>query len=631
MTNWQFEKTRPRTKRRDPAWAEFFHSASSIADNCVALVRESLQNSLDAATDTAATVTVRFGLAGPRSALPAERFDPYFSGLFDHVRGSDLAGPDENKGCEFLVVEDFGTKGLLGDTASSQEPSAEESNDFYYFFRHEGKSGKQQGQRGRWGIGRFVFPMSSQVFSIFALTVRQESAGPVESLLMGNAVLRVHEVDGVTFDPDGYWGVDLGADEPIQPIADADTVATFTGDFRLMRQGEPGLSVVVPYLERGWKAEDLVFAVLRDYFVPIASGKLRVIVDDLDAEKSTTIDNSNLRKVVETLPERSQQALLRDIRLVSWASDATAYSVTTTYDGSSKPKWGDNLTIDSATLEDMRAEYERDGTVLVNVPVTVRQDDGKSEDSFVQVAISSAPDERQPAMFVRSGIIVSEAGGRAILSDARAIVLIDDAAASQMFGDAEGPAHVNWSDQTKAFKKRYEYGSSWLSVVRSSPVEILKRLRGLDGRQDDLIAAEYFPLPDPGPLGQSSGKPRSKRETPRPGLGREVLAYERTPSGDVTVRLNRTGLKRPPQQVLLRCAYDATGVNALKSWENEDFALVSTSSGVPGEVVATIQGGNATIDGNRVTADLTHPPEFEVSFSGFDAHRDVVFEAEVQE
>lgn len=626
---WFFLRSDPRGKRRDPAWAEFFHSAASIEDNCVALVRESLQNSLDASRDAAEPVTVRFALAGPASAVPNERADQYFGRLTDHVRASDLGGPDPESDCQFLVVEDFGTTGLLGDPASAKEPDPDEKNHFYYFFRHEGKSGKQHAQRGRWGIGRFVFPMSSQLYSIVALTIRDDSIGDSpEPLLMGNSVLKVHDLDDQTYEPDGYWGEVTDASTPIQPFRDSKVIEAFSRDFRLSRSDESGLSVVVPYIEAGWTTGKLVNAIVRDYFVPIANGRLSVVVEDLDADSRTAISRDTLHEIVKALDAVRSTSLLHDIQLVEWAENEPTIEAASTYDGGSRPQWDVNLLLEDSALELARSRYAEHGRVVVKVPVSVRRTDEEPRESFIKVVIADSPEERRAALFVRSGVIVSEAG-RGSISDARAIVLIDDEPASQMLGDAEGPAHVNWSDQTKAFKQRYTHGSTWLSIVRSSPIEILKRLRGLEGRQDDLIAAEYFPLPDPGPREKTKGKPSPGRPTPPRGKGRMQLIFESPEPGQIEARLNRKAIQNHATQVVLTCAYDAVGTHALRAWEPDDFRLVIGSPTQPSDVGIEVEGALGSVTDNRLDAEITDAEQFKVTLSGFDPKRDLVFESEV--
>src|SRR5690606_6808641 len=135
-------------------------------------------------------------------ALPCDVANAYFSGLREHVAACDPdAATQFDEPCRFLVVEDFGTTGLRGDPTSVEEPPGGTPNDFFYFFRAEGKSGKSGADLGRWGVGKYVFPMASHINTFFALTRRNEDpAGP---LLMGQAVLKNHRIGDISYEPDG--------------------------------------------------------------------------------------------------------------------------------------------------------------------------------------------------------------------------------------------------------------------------------------------------------------------------------------------------------------------------------------------------------------------------------------------
>src|SRR5207237_6022907 len=103
------------SKQRDPIQGEFFNT-ESISTTADAVVRESGQNTLDAAEYEPARVRMRIYVSGEGGAVPAAEAEPYFDGLWDHVEAVDaeVAALADNP-CPFLVVEDFGTTGLLGD------------------------------------------------------------------------------------------------------------------------------------------------------------------------------------------------------------------------------------------------------------------------------------------------------------------------------------------------------------------------------------------------------------------------------------------------------------------------------------------------------------------------------------
>ncbi len=73
---WHFSSKRPSDKTRDPVVGEFF-SSDAIKDAGEALVREAIQNSLDARIDRGAgNVRIRIYLSGDSKALAANEKNP---------------------------------------------------------------------------------------------------------------------------------------------------------------------------------------------------------------------------------------------------------------------------------------------------------------------------------------------------------------------------------------------------------------------------------------------------------------------------------------------------------------------------------------------------------------------------
>ncbi|MDZ7685367.1 MAG: hypothetical protein U5O39_10535 [Gammaproteobacteria bacterium] len=120
-----------------------------------ALVRESIQNSLDAAL-AGEQVTVRYRLLS--AGLDAEFQRSLFDGQLDHAVSAGLPLEEiEFERPSALVIEDFGTKGLTGSV------SEKDSDNFSDFWRRHGKSHKTGKSQGRWGLGKLVYSTSSQL------------------------------------------------------------------------------------------------------------------------------------------------------------------------------------------------------------------------------------------------------------------------------------------------------------------------------------------------------------------------------------------------------------------------------------------------------------------------------------
>ncbi|MCI0417514.1 hypothetical protein L0222_32510, partial [bacterium] len=311
---WYFNRPKPGDKNREPILGEFF-ATEAISNPGEALVREGIQNSLDAGSG--GLVRVRVYISGQQGALGAGSAAEYFPGLWPHIT-AEANGlhepPTLSEKCAFLTFEDFGTSGLTGNVKQWHDIPGN-INPFYYFFRAEGQSGKSQQDRGRWGVGKTVFPRASRISSYFGLTVRADEKN---RLLMGQSVLKSHYVEATYFSPDGYFGM-LGEDGLTLPIEDPDTLAKFSRDFGLVRGTEPGLSVVVPYCVDEITERSLVAAVCRDYFYPILAAKLKVTVASPNRE--VLINHETILEVTQSIADELPQDLPILLELAEWATE----------------------------------------------------------------------------------------------------------------------------------------------------------------------------------------------------------------------------------------------------------------------------------------------------------------------
>lgn len=179
MGQWFFEQRRG-GPLRNPQEAELFKDDQTAEGEYAGndhLVREVIQNSLDAQAPAAdGPVQVAHAVRGRRCAPRVA------TGVL--LRATGVAAdrtrrrvPPQRRPalpCRFLVCEDFGTRGLEGDPAFYDNSSAGHGRqDFYWFWRNIGKSGKTGDDLGRWGLGKTVFRAVSRVGSMLGLTIRE--------------------------------------------------------------------------------------------------------------------------------------------------------------------------------------------------------------------------------------------------------------------------------------------------------------------------------------------------------------------------------------------------------------------------------------------------------------------------
>lgn len=616
--SWEFVPLRPMSKQRDPVQGEFFNT-ESITTTADEVVRESFQNALDAAAGDA--VRVRLFVSGSEGAVPNSEAAEYFEGLWEHVTASNPDAPLDDQPCHFVVVEDFGTTGLIGDEKTYEAPVDGTVNHFFYFFRAEGKSGKSGHDRGRWGVGKYVFPKASRANTFLAMTVRADGPGAPGPLLMGQAVLRNHVLNGTTYEPDGWWAT-YENEVPI-PATDADAIARFRETWEVERTDEPGLSVVIPYVHGDLDDTQLRRSVVRDYFVAILSKTLTVDIATADGNV-VTVDDTSLDEVIDSLGPTDREEVRRNVDLLRWALGPTA-NVIEIEPPFGQPQWVSGLIPDEARMK-IRAALEAEQSVVVRVPVKIKtRVDGNVCDSSFDVLFSPEPAHRRPPMFVREGIIVSEVKSRAI-AGIRVAVVASGGAMADLLGDAEGPAHTNWSEKTDRFKGKYRYGPNWISFVRQAPSRIVDIVRGADDEEDKRLAADFFYVPtdadgsantelDPQP--ETDDSPVGTRDIP-PGSPAKVRVTKASSAGGFSVRTTAAGAD--VVEVALQIAYDRSRGNPFSKWTKDDFDLATLTTNITGGTITST-------DGYRLKATVTDPASFHLQVTGFDTNRDIVVRA----
>ena len=618
MTEWRFARHHPMSKQRDPVQGEFFNTESmrTVAD---ALVREAIQNTLDASASGSAHV--RIFLSGSGGALsPGEAHD-YFDGLWEHIAACEPdAAAASDEACRFMVVEDFGTTGLVGDAYDRNDPGSQE-NDFFYFVRAEGKSGKSGTDRGRWGLGKYVFPQASRVNALFAYTARDANeptgAGP---LLIGQAVLKNHHLNGSAYEPDGWWS-DMTPDELPIPLSDLARLESFRIAWMLQRSNEPGLSVVVPYVDPELERDQLHEAVVRDYFVAVLSRTMTVTIESGDhPDSDIAVSADTLFDAVRSLTDDKVKGdLMRQAELVHWSLTNGPEDNLTTDLVSGSPHWHDGL-LDSETKLKINDRLRDAGKAEIRVPVEFRLKEGTRQTSHFDVLLSSEASFRGKPLFVRRGIIVSEFSSTPI-PGIRAIVLVSDPGLANMLGDAENPAHTTWNARTERFRRHYVYGAAWITFLRSAPQQLLRLARG-DDQIDPELAIDYFSIPAD-LVEQHGEEPAGEGETETEGPvvpGGEPSRWRVARSGD-GFRVSLTDAGRDVTALRIEAAYDTRRGNPFARWRAEDFQLGARLRELGAASVVAAEG-------NRVDLRVDDPATFVASFSGFDARRDLRVRAE---
>jgi hypothetical protein len=628
---WRFGKKRPSDKTRDPVVSEFFAS-EAIKDAGEALVREAIQNSLDARRDDADVVSVRVYVSGGQTSLRLTQASPWFDGAWPHYLavGNGLRPGDvtQDGPCRYLVFEDFGTTGLIGDRAQYEERNGQD-NPFFYFFRAEAKTAKHGDSRGRWGIGKQVFPRASRAQTFFGYTEVEDGG-----FLMGGTILKHHWVGDVCFKPDGFWGdtVSIGEDTLTVPTSDPELLAAFRGDFRLRRTpGQRGLSVVVPWLDSagdegpsadGFRRDDLAFAILSAYFLPVIEGRLEASVED---ESGTyNISQATYRLIVDQLratpdPSRRLEAERLEglIRIAEVARSRSYLTFDLQPCPAAKAAWTDDM-LDDASASQLREALGSGQTVCITATVPVRPKSGAEATDNFQCFLQKDERSLGRPCHVREDLIISDVKSGKVPGYA-SLVRVDKGPLATLLGDSENPAHTEWQAAARNFKDKYIYGGLAIDFVSKFPAEVLKRVHASSRELDRTLLLDLFA--DEGPEQAGPVKRKVKRPIDRPippvvpPSQPSRYRIEQTASG-FTVRCP-AGRLPVGTTLVVRAAYETSKGNPFKAYNSNDFDF----SVAP--MVVTVDGAEeVTRSANELHVRMLDT-DAEIRVEGFDVNRDV--------
>lgn len=624
---WHFRQYSMGEPTRDPINGEFF-STEAITHPAQALVREGIQNSLDARQGKSATVKISLAIGA--HALSPERASRWFEGAWPHFHatGNGLQEPpDRDTSCAYLVFEDFGTKGLQGD--ETQPFDSRVDNSFFYFFRAEGRSGKSEKDLGRWGVGKQVFPRLSRANMLFGLTIRADDG---RRLLMGRSVLKSHLVDGTNFSPDGYFGI-RRSDGLILPISDVDTLDRFCTDFEISRKSnEAGLSVVVPFVDEEITMQRLKDAVVTDYFYAIITGTLTVVLATPDGE--LTIDSHTLEQAASELAEKRANIALSKIELARWAvQNAEENFVRLNPCSPDRPVWSDDL-LPIGSAPQMRDSLSKGDKLSVRVELTVKEKNRPPQPSFFDVHLWQDGFEDGRPVFVREGIIISDIHAP-LTRFVRSLVVIEDRPLAKLLGDSENPAHTQWQKDSSNFKGKYIYGSSYIDFVTRIVSTLFNALSAEDEQEDRNVLQDVFSLP----VEESEDATKRPGQTIGPKEGNKSgLVIDHLPSNQTWFKVIKTrgGFEIVPtnKEMMLpmwlniKCAYDVRRGNPFAKYESALRAQTPDFRIGQGGVRATAKVGVKILEqrNNHLRVKVTDP-DFRLVVKGFDENRDLIVNA----
>ncbi len=619
IPRWEFRRMSRGEINIDPIEAEFF-STEALGSLSDALVREAIQNSLDASLPGEKVKVIIF-FSSPSQYIDPLRNEKYLKGLEKHLRAkkSGLAQKlDLNKPMNFLTIEDFGTRGLEGDIREDEDrESTGIKNDFFYFWRNVGRAVEGTTARGRWGLGKTVFQAVSRINSFFGLTIRKSDS---RRLLMGQSVLKIHWCDGIRYAPYGYYGI-FDSDFCL-PIERHEFIEEFCKDFSVLRKIEPGLSIVIPFPEEEITPDTVLRSVINQYFFPILGGDLSVVI--VSGQSKQILNEMTISKFILETDWSDKRVLSRRLDLARWAIELPEINYERLKEPPSDqaPKW-EGILFDRDQIDRLRKKFDEGERLALLVPIWVRKMEGSIQHSYFKIAIERDSElEKGEDFFIRDGVTitgVSSLRQRGV----RAIVFVSDRPLAELLGDSENPAHTEWQERSPKFKGRYDKGPSCLRFVKNSPAQIIKILsRPAEGKDISLLRdLFYIDLPT-----EEEQRSKTEKEQKELGAGKSVQTLPEI-TGDQYLIIHKTnrgfrvsaspGAKRLPKEIVIEVAYDVREGNPFKKYKPYDFDLSKPP------IRISFKGLQPTILRPNALRLVLEQPDFQLQITGFDPNRDL--------
>jgi hypothetical protein len=618
MASWHFQKHNGYGDIDQTSSAEAF-SGSSIRDLATALVREGIQNVIDARGSHNGNGPARVRLSiGTCAAEPEVINDRWFGKLEKHLKEPDVGAPDapvNGEPCRYLVFEDFGTKGLTGDYAAPYKPGQE--NNFVNFMYHDGVTGKAESKLGSRGVGKIVFTMASRVRTIFAYTIREDDPAR-QPLLVGKNLLKFREIEGELYAGRSYFLDSWPDNQARQPVTDPQTLYHFANDFPIMRKDEPGLSIVIPFIDISVTREQLSRAIIEEYHYAILSGQLDVELDDHGEKDVFTASH---------VPRINDPEVNAHVDLARWAISHGSNGLRT-----QAPQPGELQRLTESLVGDDAREalneaLNRRTRAAVRLQLYIHPKNSEPVLTEFEAYVEFADRSHAKPVFVRELLPISDVREARPVPQVRSLVIVRPGPLADLLRAAEGANHTDWSPRNDRFQERYRGRLGEISFVALSINRLIEIVRGQANEPVGGIATQFFSVMK---LKQTVMTPDKSHE--KSGSDSEEVPDNLDPPPKSSYLLTRTddgftvrhNAGQPlAARITIRTAYDVLRGSPWADYDPADFDFRKSK----GDVSVLTHDVELTRKdpGNRLVL-APRSEKFELVVTGFDPNRDLIID-----
>lgn len=611
MAEWQFRTLNPNdtsgTSTSEDNFAQEERTSAEI------LMRECIQNPLDARNGAEhVEVHFRWGHVPASSFFAKDVFTAHLGQQL--VNGKVVALGTFPAEIPVLMIEDFGTTGLIGTYEDSSVEGAGENWNAFWF--REGEGVKPTKANGGAGQGKLTMFVASGYRTVLAMTKRTDG----KRLFFGSCRFRRNYLVGKErYAREARFGSTSDPMKLSLPIANPDVLDQYVKDLHLLRGERLGTSFIIPQPSDEITKEALQAAVVNEFYFPILRGRLTVYINDKEISATTIAGIAD--ELADSLRLSATMRIFMNEICAKHLQGPERIQISDAWGNDAKLQDDHAPGVDAKSV---KAEFEAGKIISTRFPVKVSSVKGGIQTGHMRVYVQGGESVLESEeLFVRQDLSVDkEKSLRASkrLVPARALVLIDDEVLSQYLAAAEEPTHREWNGSRPKLNQEYRNVGKPLRLVRSAASRLVEYLSPA-GARDSAALALFFPALDVADVGkQSSAKTKAPdgttkivKEIPPPRKRKmELIAL----NDGARVRVAKdVEIDELPLNCELELAYGTEFGNSFEQWDAADFFLnekdhIKQQTGVT----------DLKLDGNRLLFNV-ESPEATLVVGGFDQKR----------
>lgn len=644
---WKFDEIGPRETRTQSKNSQFFESDQGSAGDAESLIRESIQNALDAklpaANDKPVRVNISIGYFKRKSA------ESLFHELNRHIFAAkendkkDYLEPVPNS-VPYVLIEDFNTTGFDGSFDNNDEHN---KGSLVKFWWEEGLSDKKKGSGGSHGVGKVTLSEASASRAFFAYSIREADG---KEVLFGFCRLGIHSVGNTKYREYARFGhcTEQGALEPLTPDCNRDSADIMKAfkDASGVRRQEPGASILIPNIDEDVISIGLITEhVVLNFYLPIMKGLLEVKISDISSDRTYIFNkDTQCEYFCERLPTDSN--MFQKYELARFLLDKGGYfNLSPEFSFTESDKKVVKDCFSEECWEEMEQAYSSFHPVKIRVSMPLHPIASEKARGFMDFVIQRKQEgvTRNSIREVFRGEVRIKSESKVGHSKADAILDIgsikqngETNELSEFMKYCEDPGHTNWNSAINRRNEPKRYSQVWQkSLVLNAIGDLVSLLEGEEKASVENFADDIFVVTERvgstnDARGQELGQGDEDADSPPtiptvPGVSRAsqpMFTISRSADGVIirpTKALKEFGLPdKGIEPVAIEFTYEMLGAPR-SSWSKYSRMEINLSDSSVYKIVREgieIQ----SIDRNKVYV-TPGSNEFLLNVSGFDTNR----------